>query len=63
MGWSTNRRGKPPATRPFTFWIALVAFGLACFALNPLRETAVGDDWAYALTVKNLHETGHYRLT
>jgi 4-amino-4-deoxy-L-arabinose transferase-like glycosyltransferase len=45
-----------------TLWIALAAFGLACLAINPLRETAVDDDWAYALTVKHLVDTGHYQL-
>ncbi len=31
--------------------------GLFC---DPFRETAVDDDWAYALTVKHLLDTGHY---
>jgi len=44
------------------FWITLAAFALTILFVNPLRETAVDDDWAYALTVEQLLQTGSYRL-
>jgi hypothetical protein len=33
---------------------------LAVCCVNPLRETALGDDWTYSLAVKHLVETGRY---
>lgn len=44
---------------PLLMVIAL--FVLTVLFVNPLRETAIGDDWAYALTVRHLVETGEYR--
>ena len=35
---------------------------LCVLYVNPLRETAVFDDWAYAWTVRNWLATGEYRL-
>lgn len=43
-------------------WVGLAAFSLTVFFVNPLRETPVLDDWAYALTVQHLLETGNYEL-
>lgn len=43
-------------------WLGLAGFGLVILFVNPLRETALEDDWAYALTVKHLVETGSYQL-
>lgn len=40
----------------------LLLFGITIIIVNPLRETALMDDWAYALTVKGLIETGRYAL-
>src|SRR5262249_28668781 len=37
-------------------------FLVTCVLVNPLRETAIQDDWAYALTVRHLLETGEYKL-
>jgi len=41
-------------------WIGLGVFALTILFVNTFRETAVQDDWAYALTVKHLLETGKY---
>jgi hypothetical protein len=35
---------------------------LVAVFVNPFREVASDDDWAYALTVRHLLETGQYRL-
>jgi hypothetical protein len=35
----------------------------AAAVINPLREYAFADDWAYALTVRHLVETGQYQLS
>jgi 4-amino-4-deoxy-L-arabinose transferase-like glycosyltransferase len=53
---------KPAAIRSTWLWIAVVAFLLAAVLVNPLREMTLEDDWAYALTVRNLTTTGHYAL-
>jgi hypothetical protein len=37
-------------------------FVLTTWFINPIRETAMEDDWAYALTVRYLLETGDYQL-
>jgi hypothetical protein len=42
-------------------WIGLAAFALTILLVDPLREVAVVDDWAYALTVQHLLKTGSYR--
>ncbi|MCM2255890.1 MAG: hypothetical protein NDJ94_09495 [Vicinamibacteria bacterium] len=51
----TPDRGRGGALLP-----VLAAFALAVVAVGPGRETAVDDDWAYALTVRALLETGTY---
>ena len=38
----------------------LLAYAVAIVLVNPLRETPMEDDWAYALTVSRLLETGEY---
>jgi len=43
------------------FWIGLAAFALTILFIDPLREVAVDDDWAYVLTVQHLLKTGSYR--
>jgi Dolichyl-phosphate-mannose-protein mannosyltransferase len=43
-------------------WIVLCVFGATVIFVNPIRETAMEDDWAYALTVKHLLDTGTYQL-
>src|SRR5262249_48576694 len=42
--------------------LVLGLFLLAAGFVNPFREVANGDDWAYALTVRHLLETGEYKL-
>jgi 4-amino-4-deoxy-L-arabinose transferase-like glycosyltransferase len=43
-------------------WIGLAAFAFVILFINPVREAAMSDDWAYALMVKRLLETGEYYL-
>jgi 4-amino-4-deoxy-L-arabinose transferase-like glycosyltransferase len=43
-----------------TLWLALAAFASSAVLVNPLREMPLGDDWAFALTVKQLLVTGRY---
>jgi len=45
-----------------SLWMVLAIFLLTVLFVNPIRETALGDDWAYALTVRHLLETGKYQL-
>ncbi|MCC6613599.1 MAG: glycosyltransferase family 39 protein [Anaerolineae bacterium] len=42
--------------------LGCVLFLISIVYVNPLREFATGDEWAYARTVKVLAETGTYRL-
>lgn len=42
-------------------WLALLALVLTCLLVNPWRETPLEDDWAYALTVRHVLETGTYQ--
>lgn len=51
----TRFRSFAPLTIPI-----LLYFG-AIVLVNPLREMCIDDDWIYALTVKHLLQTGHYR--
>jgi len=44
------------------FWLTLLLFILTVVCVNPFWNTAIDDDWAYALTVKHLLDTGHYKL-
>jgi len=55
---STVRLSSAPSS---LLWITLAAFALTILFVNPLRETAVDDDWMYALTVEHLLQTGSYR--
>src|SRR5208283_4043954 len=43
-------------------WGTFALFILTVFFVNPMREMPLEDDWAYALTVQHLLETGTYRL-
>ncbi|MEW6111886.1 MAG: glycosyltransferase family 39 protein [Thermodesulfobacteriota bacterium] len=53
----------PPANREHNWlWLVTALFAGAVVWVNPLRETAMLDDWAYALTVRHLLETGEYKL-
>lgn len=42
--------------------ILIVLFLLVVCLVNPFRELSKDDDWAYALTVRHLLETGDYKL-
>ena len=58
---------EPPAAnltaqRGVPLGAVLILFLAAAAAVNPLRETPVEDDWAYAETVKHFLDTGQYRL-
>src|SRR5215471_5403975 len=46
----------------FYLWLGLGAFVLTILLVNPIRETALEDDWMSALMVRHLLETGEYRL-
>ncbi len=43
--------------------LAAVAFLIIAAALNPFRELALQDDWAYAWSVRRLLETGSFRVS
>jgi 4-amino-4-deoxy-L-arabinose transferase-like glycosyltransferase len=47
---------------PWTLAVALGSLVAAGLLIDPRRNTAFDDDWAYALTVERLLETGAYRL-
>lgn len=51
---------KNYSVHPLYFVILL--FFLATIFVNPLRQTAWMDDWAYSLMVEHLLETGKYQL-
>ena len=42
--------------------LLLFCFFLVVAFVNPMRETAIADDWAYASTVRHLIATGQYQL-
>src|SRR5262245_51872209 len=44
------------------FWTGLGVFVLTVLIVNPRRETALDDDWVCAITVRNLLNTGSYKL-
>ena len=52
-GWFRDHSG---------LWMVLILFLMVVCLVDPLREMAIDDDWAYALTVRHLLETGEYRL-
>jgi hypothetical protein len=56
---STVRSSSEPSS---LVWSILAAFALTILFVNPLRETAIDDDWGFALTVQRLLETGSYQL-
>lgn len=45
-----------------TIHLIPLTFLLSLLLINPLRETAMEDDWAYALTVRHVLASGEYRL-
>ncbi len=45
-----------------SFWYTIALFLALIVFVNPLRETALQDDWSYALTTKHLLDTGEYKL-
>jgi Dolichyl-phosphate-mannose-protein mannosyltransferase len=55
-----EKRSVTSQTHAF-LWAGLAIFALTVLLVNPLRETALDDDFAYSLTVRHLLETGHYR--
>ena len=52
----------PPYVFGKYFWLTLLLFILTVVCVNPFWNTAIDDDWSYALTVKHLLDTGHYKL-
>lgn len=54
--------GAAPRGGYAPLWFCLGVFALTVLFVNPLREGALEDDWAYAETVRHLHETGQFRL-
>jgi hypothetical protein len=52
-GWFRDHSG---------LWMVLILFLMVVYLVDPLREMAIDDDWAYALTVRHLLESGEYRL-
>lgn len=55
-----SRISSLPDRRPLL--LIFLVFGLVVLAVDPLRETPMEDDWAYAWTVWHLLETGRYEL-
>jgi len=52
-----------PRWRPCWPLAAVIAiFTIVVIMVNPLREMPIKDDWAYALTVRTLVQTGEYHL-
>src|SRR5215467_10717510 len=43
-------------------WLVLLPFLVIVVIVNPFREMALEDDWAYSLTVRHLLDTGSYQL-
>lgn len=41
-------------------WLTLTALAVVVVLVNPLREAPCEDDWAYALTVRHVIQTGAY---
>lgn len=48
--------------RDWTLFITILAFVLTVLFVNPIREMAILDDWAYADTTKYLLDTNTYKL-
>jgi hypothetical protein len=46
--------------RHSSFVAVLLLYALSIILVNPLRETPMEDDWAYALTVSHLLDSGEY---
>jgi 4-amino-4-deoxy-L-arabinose transferase-like glycosyltransferase len=53
-----TRRLREQWTLVLSFLLSLVTV----VVVNPIRQTPMEDDWAYALTVRHYLETGHYQL-
>src|SRR5262245_55365565 len=49
-------------TKPLWLWVAIGAFIATAVFINPLRQTTLDDDWAYALTVRGIVEGNGYHL-
>lgn len=47
---------------PGFIWLTIALAVFAFIYVNPFRETEVDDDWAYALTVRHMLDTGQYHL-
>ena len=47
---------------PLLLWGTFALFILIVCFVNPFREMPLEDDWAYALSVRHLLETGKYQL-
>ncbi len=47
---------------PGAVWLTLALAAVVLIYVNPFRETEVDDDWAYALTVRHLLDSGQYHL-
>ena len=45
-----------------SFWYTIALFLALIVFVNPLRETALQDDWSYSLMTKHLLDTGEYKL-
>jgi 4-amino-4-deoxy-L-arabinose transferase-like glycosyltransferase len=54
--------GTAFAERHATFLFVIAAFAGVVVFVDPFRETTMEDDWAYALMVHHLLETGTYQL-
>lgn len=53
-------RGRLP--KWLAFLVCLLPWAFAVWAVDPSREVAKDDDWAYALTVRHLLDHHEYRL-
>jgi Dolichyl-phosphate-mannose-protein mannosyltransferase len=47
---------------PGSAWLTIALAAVVFIYVNPFRETEVDDDWAYALTVRHLLDSGQYHL-
>jgi hypothetical protein len=47
---------------PGMVWLTIALGAIVLIYVNPFRETEVDDDWAYALTVRHLLDSGQYHL-
>ena len=47
---------------PGMVWLTIALGAMMLIYVDPFRETEVDDDWAYALTVRHLLDSGQYHL-